>query len=1034
MTSKIFLVLSLCAFCVSLSAGYASSGDLDNTFGTAGRVITIKPDSGGVGRSLAIQDDGKMIVAGDHAYGDFCLARYEANGLPDPSFGSGGQLLTDIGGYDDCRVVAVQADGKIVAAGRTHTPASYYDIALVRYHSNGTLDSSFGTGGKVITGIGPGSYEDCVGVKVLRDGKMVVVGTTNSGTGPGIIVLRYNPDGALDSTFGTGGMSIVDSSVAYPGLSASGMALQSDGRIVVVGSCDSLRLAVVRFQTTGALDPAFGDGGLVLTQLANGGQTVARSVTIQTDGKIVVGGDVAEDFAVLRYHPNGTLDSQFGSGGKALVHLGGRAVNGNSVRVQTDGRILLGGSSFVPGQNEVTCTFSLLRLESDGSIDGSFGTGGVQSTSFPGGSHCYANALAVQKNGQIILAGYSYGFYGGVNETAMFALARYNRGELTARSATYEQVASFPAGGSTTVGATPVYVGATRDATGSLWGTTMSGGANALGTVFKISPQGVLTTVVSFTGTAGAAKGAAPFTDLCLASDGNLYGTTSGGGAGGFGTLFKLTTSGVFTTLVEFTGTAGSNKGANPSAVIEGIDGLLYGVTSAGGAGNMGTVYKVGKSGGNVTPLAEFAGRTTAPRGSSPVGRLLRASDGNFYGTTYTGGNNDIAGGSGNGTIFKVTPGGVLTTLVEFSGTSGSWPGSRPAGHLHEAGDGMLYGTTSLGGASNKGTAFKVDKSGSFTSVCAFDGGVNGGGEVGSVLVPMPDGQFYGVSYGGGASGNGTLFRISSSGTVTTLGQFSGAGSGSFAGAHPRMLSYQADGNLYGTTEGGGPGGGGTVYRVRFGPAPATLAASGVGRDSAVLGSSVKPNGSASVARFEWGTQPDALINSTPILTLNADPAVQAAQYGLQGLALNTTYYYRVCAENADQFQPQYGEIQSFTTIPAAYDIWIAGYPGGNGAPPEADLDRDGLPNLAEYAFGLPPASGGSLNLPQPQRSGPDFEVSFTQPGAVSGITYGAQWSTTLQSDDWHSIPDTGSGLLHSFRVPIGSNTRLFVRLTVKLP
>jgi len=338
---------------------------------------------------------------------------------------------------------------------------------------------------------------------------------------------------------------------------------------------------------------------------------------------------------------------------------------------------------------------------------------------------------------------------------------------------------------------------------GNLYGTTIEGGANNYGAVYKTTPGGTLTTLYSFAGS----DGDNPWAGLVQAIDGNFYGTTAEGGTNncvpyyGCGTVFKITSSGTLTTLHSFAG----SDGANPYAgLVQASDGNFYGTTENGGANNCapyygcGTVFKITSSGA-LTTLHSFA----RSDGAYPGAGLVQASDGNFYGTTYVGGTNNY------GTVFKITPTGTLTTLHSFNGTDG---GFVSAG-LTAASDGNFYGTTENGGANNYGTVFKITPQGTLTTLHSFDG--SDGANPADGLLQASDGNFYGATSYGGASndcygGCGTVFKITSSGTLTTLHSFAGSD-----GANPPARLVQAsDGNLYGTTYVGGADGRGTVFRL----------------------------------------------------------------------------------------------------------------------------------------------------------------------------------------------------------------------------
>ncbi len=388
---------------------------------------------------------------------------------------------------------------------------------------------------------------------------------------------------------------------------------------------------------------------------------------------------------------------------------------------------------------------------------------------------------------------------GAINGGTIFKLTQ--TGELTT-------LVEFTINGPTNKGNAPGPL--IRGGDGNFYGTTIGGGASDFGTVFKVTSAGVLTTLIQFTGNGATNKGDGPAGGLVQGADGNFYGTTLRGGASNLGTIFKMTPGGVLTTLVEFTGTAGANRGSNPwGALVQVSDGTFYGTTQAGGTNGSGTLFKVNTSGALGT-IVDFTGNGATNKGSQPIGSLRQGSDGALYGTTLAGGAED------RGTVFKYALGATqIATLVQFSST-GPLRGQWPYGSLVQKGDGYFYGTTAGGGANNLGTVFKMSSAGALTTLLDFtgDGASNKGSNCEAALMEGPDGYLYGTTVAGGAFNYGTVFKMTSAGTLTTLVQFTGNGS-THKGRNPQASVVQAsDGNFYGTTLQGGSSDSGTVFAI----------------------------------------------------------------------------------------------------------------------------------------------------------------------------------------------------------------------------
>ena len=395
-----------------------------------------------------------------------------------------------------------------------------------------------------------------------------------------------------------------------------------------------------------------------------------------------------------------------------------------------------------------------------------------------------------------------------------------------------------------TNGSFPGYMSLAQGRDGNLYGTTESGGPNGYGTIFRMTPSGKLTTLYSFSYQGGTyPNGAFPYAGLLLGTDGVFYGTTFEGGpssslcVAGCGSVFKITRNGVLTTIHTFSLT----DGANPvGALIQGTDGNLYGTTEFGGGGNCanlynpgcGTVFKINSKLGFST-LHSFAGAD----GWNVHGGLVQGTDGDFYGTTAQGGSYS------GGTVFRITPGGALTTLYNFCAQTNCADGETPYAPLIQAADGDFYGTAVAGGGIcgffSSGTIFKITPDGTLTTL-------ESSCEPEAPLIQGSDGNLYGTTFTGGNSntsacyavfsaGCGTVFEISTGNLLTILHSFDLTD-----GDLPTGGVLQAtSGTFYGTTSVGGANSEGTVFRLtgQLGPFISFVLPVGkVGKTAEILG------------------------------------------------------------------------------------------------------------------------------------------------------------------------------------------------------
>lgn len=423
-------VAALALMVTSAVPATAAPGQVDASFGASGTVLTQFPDSYSGGRAVALRPGGEIVAAGfahtnDSVASDFAIAQYKATGELDPAFGTGGRVRTDIGGrYDDALAVAVQPNGKVVVAGSS-SDSTGSDMAVARYNRNGTLDTEFDGDGIALVDLGNESFARSVAVQ--RNGKILLAGSALRPEGDACCVadftlVRLTRSGALDGTFGDGGRVFTD---FLPGPdngfgAASAVMVQPDGRIVAAGTGDSggdsVDFVISRYRANGSLDPTFSRDGRNTTDFA-GYQDEIRALAIDTYGRIVAAGQACEfprdsdevcDFGLVRFTGHGILDERFGHSGKVLTDLGADVNEGvRGVVIQRDGRIVAAGET----QGDV----GLTRYRADGRLDRSFGGDGIVVTPVSPSTD-EVGGLKFQADGRLVVAGtaavsQSFGFF-----------------------------------------------------------------------------------------------------------------------------------------------------------------------------------------------------------------------------------------------------------------------------------------------------------------------------------------------------------------------------------------------------------------------------------------------------------------------------------------------------------------------------------------------------------------------------------------------------------------------------------------------
>jgi len=399
--------LAACIFFLTVAtagSARAQSGVLDPTFGSGGVVVAPIGASDDFGQAVAVQADDRIVVAGYSVAtnDDFSVARFDLDGDLDPTFGGTGKVITPIGGdIDRAFAVAVQSDQSIVVAGFRRESGSEA-FALARYLSNGTLDPNFDGDGKVVTAIG--SLEDVANaVAIQDDGKIVAVGFSRSGANKDVAIVRYESTGALDTTFsGDGKLTL---GIGTGNDEALAVAIDDDDRIVVAGYAGTARdMFVARFTPTGALDPTFNAGtGLRVITFGTGDES-GQGLALQSDGAILIAGyariGTVDSFAVARVDENGLLDATLDGDGKLITAIGTFA-QGKAIAVDVNDRFVVAGFGRFAGSDDV----AVVRYNTNGSLDTAFGGTGIVNVPIAGSGSDEGNAVALQSDAKVLAAG-----------------------------------------------------------------------------------------------------------------------------------------------------------------------------------------------------------------------------------------------------------------------------------------------------------------------------------------------------------------------------------------------------------------------------------------------------------------------------------------------------------------------------------------------------------------------------------------------------------------------------------------------------
>jgi len=433
-------IIFIAAFLGSLNVAQAQTPD--NSFGINGRVRT---EHSGSALAITRQPDGKLLTAGfaydNFGYNQLQILRFKNDGSLDSSFGTNGSVITEISFTSKAKAILLQPDGKIIVGGTYQTGdfANIYHLFVARYNADGSTDNTFGTNGIIMPE--PGFTDELKDMALQPDGRIVVAGAISDDMTMGItsfLIARFNENGTADASFGTGGMV---TTVIEATSEVEKIALLADGSIIAAGQSglydspdpDYRNFAIAKYNSHGNPDPSFGVNGIVKTDVIAGAADFLHSMVMQPDGKILTAGSLGNNHYLLRYQSNGNLDSTFGTNGKAIRTS---TPSNLYLTLRTDGKIL---TTCMSVQQQMGSDFMVNGYLANGSVNTNFGLNGTLRTDFPSaipeGSTDLSYCALMQPDGKLVVAGVAEGFvalvrYGATGETSVNDPA-FNNLELT---------------------------------------------------------------------------------------------------------------------------------------------------------------------------------------------------------------------------------------------------------------------------------------------------------------------------------------------------------------------------------------------------------------------------------------------------------------------------------------------------------------------------------------------------------------------------------------------------------------------------